>query len=105
MPLAQALDLPESVTEIGSHLCYGCSSLTRLGLPKFAEYSCFGMLLLHLSDNPIDPRSTTAIGAHAFYGSALTSVRMPDTVTYLGKYAFAKCSVLSRSPSRHRSQS
>ena len=62
--------IPESVTSIGEHAFYGCSSLTFITIPE----------------------SVTSIGNRAFYGcSGLTSVTIPESVTSIGNYAFSDC--------------
>ena len=64
--------IPNSVTSIGDHAFYYCSSLTSIEIPN----------------------SVTSIGNGAFYGcSSLTSVEIPNSVTSIGR-AFAVCSSL-----------
>lgn len=41
------------------------------------------------------PSGVTQIGSHAFEGSALTSVTLPDSLVSLGTYAFYKCQSLT----------
>ena len=66
--------IPNSVTSIGNHAFYGCSSLTSVTIPN----------------------SVTCIGSDAFYKcSSLTSVTIPNSVTSIGNYAFDGCSSLT----------
>ena len=43
----------------------------------------------------IDGHTVQAIGAEAFYGSNITEVVIPDTVTYVGDFAFVDCTALT----------
>ena len=66
--------ISNSVTSIGDHAFYGCSSLAEV----------------------IIPNSVTSIGDHAFYGcSSLSSIVIPDSVNSIGDGAFSDCSSLS----------
>ena len=66
--------ISNSVTSIGDHAFYGCSSLAEV----------------------IIPNSVTSIGDHAFYGcSSLSSIVIPDSVNSIGEGAFLNCSSLS----------
>lgn len=57
---------------IGSSAFAYCSSLERIVLPKGLE----------------------AIGAHAFDHTGIKSIVIPDSVTYIGSYAFNECDAL-----------
>ncbi len=63
--LAEVL-LPESLTEIGLAAFFGCESLTEIELPS----------------------QLVVIDQSSFAGTAMKSVRIPDTVTYIGYCAF-----------------
>ncbi len=70
----KSIEIPDSVTLIGSNAFYGCSSLTNIVIPD----------------------SVTSIGSDAFYGCrSLTSIEIPDSVTYIGSDAFWGCSSLT----------
>lgn len=57
---------PESLTEIGLAAFFGCESLAEITLPS----------------------QLIVIGQSSFAGTAMMSVRVPDTVTYIGYCAF-----------------
>ena len=62
--------IPESVTSIGDHAFYGCSSLTYINIPS----------------------NVTSIGYYAFSGcSSLTYINIPEGVTSIGFEAFRYC--------------
>ncbi len=69
-----AVNIPNSMTNIGDYAFSGCSSLTSITIPN----------------------SVTSIGNYAFYGSSgLTSVEIPNSVTSIGYGAFSYCSSLT----------
>ncbi len=65
------ISIGSNVTEIGSYLFYGCSSISE-----------------------IDLKNVTMIHHHAFYESSIASLTIPSTTTYIGDGAFANCSNL-----------
>ena len=71
-------EIPRSVRVIPDHAFHGCSLLRNLGLPD----------------------SVVSIGAFAFWGvgnepgydeEKIAEIVLPDTVTEMGRYAFAYC--------------
>lgn len=112
-----SVTVPRKVTSIGRSAFYKCESIREIDLSdaqieyigKFAFYKCTklgaeGGVGLVLAD-PEDSVLTT-IDSYAFYGcysideetgaeNGLKSIALPDTLTYLGEYAFANCSLLS----------
>ena len=65
--------IPNSVTNIGNHAFYGCSSLTSITIPN----------------------SVTSIGESAFFGcTGLTSITIPNSVTNFGWAPFSNCTSL-----------
>ena len=85
-----------SVTSIGDHAFYGCSSLTAVEIPssvtsigEWAFYRCSSLTAVEI------PNSVTSIGDEAFFGcSGLTAIEIPNSVTSIGNYAFYGCSKL-----------
>ncbi len=86
-----------SVTSIGEHAFYACSSLTSVTIPNsvtsigaYAFKNCSSLTSVTI------PNSVTSIGDEAFYGcSSLTSVSIPNSVTSIESAAFADCSSLT----------
>ncbi len=89
--------IPDSVTSIGEHAFYNCSSLTSViignGVTSIGEdafYNCSSLTSVTIPDG------VTSIGEDAFYNcSSLTSVTIPDSVTSIGEYPFYRCSSLT----------
>ena len=64
------IEIPNTITRIGSYQFGGFSSITSITIPN----------------------SVTSIGSYAFYGcSSLTSITIPNSVTSIGSYAFSGC--------------
>ena len=90
------IHIPDSVTEIGDHAFYCCSSLRELHIPNsvtriedYAFAGCSSLSELHIPD------SVTKIGVWAFFGcKSLSELYIPDTVTEIDKEAFRYCSSL-----------
>ncbi|MES2439062.1 MAG: leucine-rich repeat protein [Verrucomicrobiota bacterium] len=71
-PRLEKIEIPESVTQIGSSAFRSCSKLKNLVLPS----------------------GVRTIGDHAFSSSGLVSLKLPPTVTVIGKGALAGCAAL-----------
>jgi uncharacterized repeat protein (TIGR02543 family) len=93
-----SVTLPPSLQTIGKQAFINCSSLntvtfspssTLLTIDDYAFYSCTGLTSIQL------PASLQTIGTAAFYGSGLTSMALPDSVTKVGDSAFYLCSNLT----------
>ena len=91
------MEIPNSVTSIGSSAFSNCSGLTAVEIPNsvtsigdYAFSYCSGLTAVDI------PNSVTSIGDGAFRGcSGLTAVEIPNSVTSIGGYAFAYCSGLT----------
>ncbi len=68
------LEIPDSVTEIGSMAFYGCTQISEFKISA----------------------NVTKIGEKAFYECRrIANITLPDTVKYIGKEAFASCQSLN----------
>ena len=69
-----SIEIPNSVTSIGSYAFESCTGLTSIEIPN----------------------SVTSIGTYAFSGcTGLTSIEIPNSVTSIGTYAFYGCTGLT----------
>ncbi len=69
----ESVSFSNTITYIGNHSFYDCTSLTNVVIPSSVEI----------------------IDSNAFDNCALTSVVIPDSVTEIGNYAFSGCNQLS----------
>ena len=91
------MEIPNSVTYIGTYAFAYCSGLTSVVIPNsvtsIRDYTfsyCNGLTSV------VIPNSVTSIGTSAFDGCrSLTSVVIPNSVTSIGDYAFEDCSGLT----------
>ena len=87
--------IEEGITGIGSYNFYYLNNLKSVKLPsslKTIGSYAFGNSR-YLTDIEI-PYGVESIGKWAFFETGITTITLPDTVTYLGSYAFDSCFVL-----------
>ncbi len=92
-----SIQLPNTVTSIGTRAFYGCSNLTSLELPSNitnigseAFYGCSGLTKITI------PEKVTTIYQYTFnYCTSLTSITIPKNVTSISEQAFQYCSGLT----------
>ena len=115
--------IPASVSSIGNYAFYGCSSLYKSAYPSgLNDPFSYGVRIAYPKECSIDennviydaektklfyapvtlegayiiPNSVTSIESNAFYGcSAMSSITIPDAVTFIGNYAFGNSSIKS----------
>ncbi|MDR1245882.1 MAG: leucine-rich repeat domain-containing protein [Clostridiales Family XIII bacterium] len=84
------IDIQDGVTSIGEHAFSGCTGLTEASLPDSvteigdsAFHSCMNLARINIPDG------VTSIGGLAFYQCVpLTEINIPDGVTYIGRIPF-----------------
>ena len=99
MAAITSIDIPKSVTEIGEEIFVYCKNLTTVNMPNvksigyaaFAECSKLASVSL--------PQTLERIDKEAFYGTALSEVNIPASVTYIGPKAFPEGTKLLELPS------
>ena len=94
---ATEISIPKGVTEIGSSMFSGRTSLVSVSIPegvtKIGENAFRGCTALA---SVSIPGSVTEIDDYAFQGcTSLTSVSIPDSVTEIGENAFRDCTSLA----------
>ena len=99
-----SITIPSSVTSIGSGVFYGCTGLKTAGpigsgcniefgwtnsIPDNAFSACTSLTSITIPD------SVNFIGDYAFSGTGLASITIPDSVKIIDTYAFRNCTDLT----------
>ena len=111
----KSINIPDSVTSIGSSAFYGCSGLEKAIVPNINIKNWCSIKFSNSTANPLYyahhlyrdenteimklfiPDGVSSIGNYAFeYCSGLTSVTIPNSVTSIGYDAFSGCSGLKK---------
>ncbi|MBQ8556428.1 MAG: leucine-rich repeat protein [Clostridia bacterium] len=92
----ESVDMPDSITSIGSGTFFFCEYLSSVRLssqlkqiPYVAFFGCSNLRSIAI------PSSVTTIGEKAFESSGLQSVTIPNGVTSIGSRCFANCTKLT----------
>lgn len=91
------VQLPNSLTDIGSAAFVGCSKLDSVIIPYSVSYIRDGVFLgcTNLKSITI-PNTIDSIGEAAFENcSKLPSIELPQNLKFIGNYAFRECSNLT----------
>ena len=87
--LLSAIELPDSVTEIGSGAFLGCNSLTNVTLPSnlksipsYAFENCYSLSTIDI------PNTVTKIGTRAFAETKIRVMTIPESVDIINDGAF-----------------
>ena len=111
--------LPSELVEIGSDAFSGCTGLTYIKIPKTVKTAinsksaftaCSPQLVIEVEAGMTEipaylfsncassviklPDTVTIIGRNAFSGAGITSIELPDSVIEIGTNAFSNCSAL-----------
>ena len=94
-----SIRISDSVTTIGSHAFYNCTSLTSITIPdsvtsisKSTFCNCSNLATVTFAEGS----QLETIGLYAFYGcTGLTSIVIPASVTTIGERAFEGCTSLT----------
>lgn len=105
-----AINLPASLKYVESNAFLGCEALTSVGFGGTMD-DWFEITFVNDASSPLYyaarlnieqasgeiaiPDGVTSIPAGTFRGTAITSVRIPDSVTFIGEEAFENCSELT----------
>ena len=87
--------ISEGITGLGSHSFYKLDNFTEVQLPSTLKTIGKNAFCDSRALNKVTiPFGVESIGTKAFYATKITSVTVPDSVTYLGSFAFENCYLL-----------
>lgn len=98
----QAVVVSEGVTTIGENVFENCQNMQKITLPTtltsighaaFMQGDGYVNTVYGLTEINI-PSGVTSIGGSAFWGSAISSLVIPETVSEIGKYLCRDCAAL-----------
>lgn len=92
------IDIPTSVSEIGSSCFYNCRALKEVNLPYTINtindkvfFNCFSLSKINLTTN------LYSLGNESFYRcTSLSELNIPSSISSIDKYCFCGCSSLSK---------
>ncbi len=94
----ESVTIPARVATIGEAAFYGTVSLANFVIPEGSRLRSIGNSAFHssgITSFDFSKAPITYVGGYAFQDSALTTVSVPGTVTYIGQGAFAYCDDLA----------
>ena len=91
----RSVQIPDAVKAIGSEAFFGCQNLTYIALPSQLTSIQNGMLqnCSALTDIKL-PQTITQIGSYAFLGSGLSLIELPEHIKTIRECAFEDCTSL-----------
>ncbi len=100
----QAVVIDEGIVSVGDYVFGNCKNMKNITLPP--SLTSIGQAAFMQGDNYIGevcgltniaiPSKVTSISGSAFWGTAIESLVILDSVTEIGKYAFRDCTALKK---------
>ncbi|MDE6604446.1 MAG: leucine-rich repeat domain-containing protein [Clostridia bacterium] len=92
----ETLEIPDSVTRIGSESFGGCKNLKNIKLPaQLKNIEDYAFMECELLEEIVLPSNVLAIGERAFSEcKSLTDVKISDSLMTIGRHAFYECESL-----------
>ncbi len=100
-----AVSIPANVTHLGNNPFAYCPAITSMEVALENQvYHSYKNNIIHTDDKILvsgiggviaSDGSVTEIADYAYSGSSLSGINIPNTVTYVGNYAFADCKSLT----------
>ncbi len=92
-----AVELPDSVTQMGAYAFYGCTSLVEIALPDAITRIECGTFADCTALERVDlPAALQVIEGYAFHScAALNEIALPEGLVRIGDYAFENCASLT----------